>query len=66
MDKISSNFWKIFPYRRERKTSEFLVDFRVIRDRDTKIENVWSWKRMKYEKFAVTKCGEKIEVKKIE
>jgi len=55
-----------FQFSFHKKTSERIIDPKVIGKGETKIEKVWSWKRMKNEKFAITRMNGKVEIKKLE
>ena len=64
LEKISS----LLPFRflYEKKTSEFIFDTKTIKDGEAKIVEVWSWKRMKHEKFVIVKKGKHVYIRKIE
>ena len=48
------------------KNEEIIIDNNTLKDGETKIIKVWSWKRFKNLKLTVTKSGNRIFIRPIE
>lgn len=66
------DFFKYFPlkyiHRRysQKKTNVWILDPKFFKDGEYKIEEVWSWKKLRFEKFVIWKEGAEMKIKKVE
>lgn len=64
------DFFKYFPWKyihsKSSQIKVWILDPKLFQEGDCKIEEVWSWKKVKYEKFVIWKEGTGIKIKKVE